>query len=161
SSALWIKGCHTAFLITLLWSWPARSAPAAEEPKLPDSRLGELARLLMNSVNSGDPAQWAAFADAAISSAGQKMTSREEYAALLRKMYSQSGGVEIKEVPPQRRPSELRILIRGKRNNRWATLFMSLDEHDPTKLIGLGIVPIDHSELSWPKKKMAEAELIN
>jgi CubicO group peptidase (beta-lactamase class C family) len=120
-----------------------------------------LAQLLINSVNSRDPAQWAGFADKAISSAGQKMTAREEYTALLRKIYSQSGGVEIKEVLPQRSPVELRMLVHGKRANRWAILFVSLDEQEPGKLIGVGIVPTDRPGVAkWPNKKMVEAELV-
>ena len=162
ASALGSRGCScTAFLLILLSSGTSRSAQDATQPTLPEGPLGALAQLLINSVNSGDPAQWAGFADAAISSAGRKMMPPEEYAALLRKIYSQSGGVENKEVLPQRTPAELRILVQAKRVNRWATLFMSLDEHEPGKLIGVGIVPTDHSEVAkWPNKKLVEAELI-
>ena len=153
--------CTTSLLV-FFSSWISLSAPGGKQPLLPDAPLGNLAQLLINSVNSGDPTRWASFADAAISSAGQKMTPREEYAALLKKIYSQSGGIEIKEVLPQRRPSELRILVHGKRNDRWATLFMTLDDREAGKLIGLGIVPTDHPELAkWPKQKMVEAELID
>jgi hypothetical protein len=72
----------------VLSSWTSLSAPDGKEAVLPDAPLGRLAQLFIDSVNSGDPARWAAFADAAISNAGQKMTPREEYSALLRRVYS-------------------------------------------------------------------------
>src|SRR5262245_36903489 len=84
----------------------ASSGPIAQEPtvELPKTKLGELARSLVDVVNGGKPDAQREFVRQRFTAKALEEASLDESSEFLRRMWSQSGGMDVIEIFPARAP---------------------------------------------------------
>src|SRR5688572_26486567 len=103
---------------------PEASKPAPLEPivELPHSPLGQLARSLVDVINSGKAAEQREFIRGRFSEKALKEVSFEEWATFLERTSQLSGGVDVISVLPARGPNRLGFEVRT-RNGRHYSMF--------------------------------------
>ena len=111
-------------------STAAKAAPVAEtappaplEPivELPRSPMGQLARAVVDVINSGKSAEQREFVRARFSEKALKEAPLEEWAAFLEQTWKLSGGIDVIELPPPRRPNEIRFVVRTRRGRHYSS----------------------------------------
>jgi D-alanyl-D-alanine carboxypeptidase len=142
----------------------ARTLAAAQTAVIPDTAVGKLAGLLIAAINTGDKDKIKSFLTANLADNAVRGDSTEGLANDLRRLYQQSGGIEVMEVIPVKEPNTIRLKLRTKRGNNWVRFVTRLDKDQPTKLDGWGLRPTLDPETekaeAWPEGKVTEADAI-
>lgn len=147
--------------VTIAYQKSQSAAAKAEFPATPE---GQLARALLDAINSGDKAAMESFIKGNLSSRALKEDAADDYLTRFQRLYSQSGGFELMQILPPRGPGEVRISARTRRGNYWVQMSTRLEKDEPTKLDGFGFrrVPDREAEKAdaWAATKMSEADAI-
>lgn len=141
-----------------------QNQPAAARTEFPSTPEGKLARALFDALNSGDRAIIESFVKANLSSRALQEDSADEYVTQSQRLYAQSGGFELIQTLPPRRPGEVRFLVRTKKGNHFAQFMTRLEKDEPTKLDGWGFRGARDPEAekadAWATTKMSEPDAI-
>jgi CubicO group peptidase (beta-lactamase class C family) len=101
----------------------ARGEAAAEAViSLPTSPLGQLARGLVDAVNSGNIDVQREFVRARFSAKAFEEAPADDWQTFLQRMWAQSGGIEVFAATPPRGPNEIRFRVRSKQGHHYARL---------------------------------------
>lgn len=117
-------------------------------------KLVQLAHAFVDALNSGDKQIVTDFVQSNFSEASLKRSSLESYVQALQKLQEQSGGFQIVTELPTGNPNAVRLQLRSKRGDKWATIATRWDPSQPNKLDGFGFRPIvDPASTKWTETK--------
>src|ERR1044071_7170755 len=112
--------------------------PAAGKGEFPATPVGNLARSLIEAINSGEKTAQLSFINSSFSAAALKRNPAEEYLDQFQKLYRQSGGFDLMAVLPSSNTNEIRLQLRSKRGNYWVRMLTRLEQGEAGKLDGFG-----------------------
>ncbi|MDQ3802440.1 MAG: serine hydrolase [Acidobacteriota bacterium] len=145
------------------WAVPGHGQ-AATRAELPPTPAGQVARLFLDALNSGDEQRLLGFIRANYSDESLRQTPPEELLAYFGKLYRQSGGIEVGQVSPDSGERFLVLDVRSRRGNHWARMFFVLRGPTGRKLSEIGMFPTRDPRAetgdAWPEAKMGEAEAV-
>jgi D-alanyl-D-alanine carboxypeptidase len=139
---------------------------AAQNPNtsFPDSAFGKRASNWFDAVNSGSEPGIREFIERNFSAEGKRGDAAAETAFQMRRIYEQSGGLQILAVTPPSGPYGLTITVKTRRGENYARIAIGEDNRDPGKIIGFGVWKIDppnsKTAIDWPREKLTEKEMI-
>lgn len=106
--------------------------------ELPNTKLGEIMRQWLAAVNGGDEREIKSFVEANFAAnAFRYQQSAADYTAFFRKLYGQSGGLDLVKVMPDAQP--MTIIAKSKKGDYYARITVGLDNVEKEKLAGLGV----------------------
>ncbi len=139
-----------------------RAAPPQEPlDPFPDSPMGELGRLLVDALNSGDRAQQEEFVRTRVSRAGLEELPLPERVAFLRTISEQSGGLQVRRASGS---EPLEMIVQSRKGGHWVRIYAFADRTERDKLREYGVIPIRDPALepaaAWPGQGLEEAEVV-
>lgn len=145
-------GALLVALGALLWpALPAHAQPPGEyrdEIELPAGAVGERARQIVDSINSGDREVLAALVEDAFAPAFRDMAPLEEHLEVLGGMHRQSGGYDlygIRRYEPPRPPGpagpEHVVIVKNRLTEAWQAFSFTLEEEPPHRIATLYLSP--------------------
>jgi D-alanyl-D-alanine carboxypeptidase len=137
-------------------------SPASAYPGggFPDTPVGLLGQSLIEVINTGDSAARAAFIADHVSDGALKEIPAIDRAAWLARVAQQSGGLEVLSATGG---NPLEIVVKTRRGNHWAMIYVFPDPRQQEQLGDYGAVPrrdpaIDRTD-RWPTRRLSEAEV--
>jgi D-alanyl-D-alanine carboxypeptidase len=132
--------------------------------RLPDTPVAAVARSFFDALTTGDASRLLEFIKANYSSRALEETPEQNLLAYFRKLYQQSGGLEIMQVSPDSNERFLVVDVKSKRGSHWARMFFLLQSKDTKKLTEVGMFAIRDPEAEkldvWPKTRMSPREVV-
>jgi D-alanyl-D-alanine carboxypeptidase len=156
---------HRLIALVLFSLLAPATVPAATQSAAPfaDSPLGRRASELVAAINSGDRARQLAFLERSLSRAALEQTPLEKHAALLARVYEQSGGLDVMRVVHSDGPV-VDFFVRSKRGDHWAFVYIFGDNLEPGRIAEFGIFgkpnPDAEKADEWPAARIAAAEVV-
>ena len=142
----------------------AYSQQPTETVSLPASPVGKVAAAMLQILNSGDEQKMLAFIRANYAEQALKETPAANRLVFLKRLYQQSGGINVMQVSPDSNERFLVIDVKSKRSNHWARMFIVLSRAETGKLAEVGTFPIRDQNAEkaevWPRKRMSEAAVV-
>jgi CubicO group peptidase (beta-lactamase class C family) len=140
----------------------SHSAPAPRAVDLPKSPPGDLARALLDAVNSGKDDDLRAFLKEHLSDKALKDAPFDEWFTYFQDMAKQSGGVDVVSEALPRGPARIVFDIRARRIGRYATVRLFMEA--PGKVRAFDASPKDDPATSQrstlPSTAMSEADAV-
>ncbi|HMI89088.1 MAG TPA: serine hydrolase domain-containing protein [Polyangiaceae bacterium] len=113
------------------------SAPLEPIVELPRSPLGQLARLLVEAINSGKVAEQREFARTHFSEKALRDTSLEDWTTFLERTWQLSGGIDIIGVLPSRGPNQIGFAVRARKGRHYSSFGLAAANADGARIDGL------------------------
>ena len=155
---LLFKFTFTTFLffgITFVVSGQSRSA------ELPDTTLSRMMREWFQTIEAGKEDEIKRFVETRFSA--NALRSQPDAAQMFRKVYEQSGGLEIVQVTPPAGEFPMAILAKSKRGEHYVRITVGTDNFEKEKLAGLGVDRTENPaipKLSEINQSLSDAEMI-
>ena len=155
-----------ALLIACQFAAAASGLPhqAAQEAALPASPVGKLARSLLEVLNGGEQQALSNFVSANFSEQTLQSTPPAQLLAYFKKLYRQSGGLDVIEVSPDSNERFLVADVRSRRGSHWARLIVILDRRQPEKIAEVAMIPRRDPQAeradAWSQAKTDEAGVV-
>ena len=142
----------------------AHSQQPTETVSLPLTPVGKVAATMLEILNSGDEGKMLAFIRSHYAEQSLKQTSAPDRLMYFKRLYQQSGGINVVQVSPDSNERFLVLDVKSKRGNHWARLVVVLSRSDSGKLAEVDTFPIrdqnaEKAEL-WPQTKLSEAAVV-
>jgi CubicO group peptidase (beta-lactamase class C family) len=132
---------------------------------LPSTPVGKVARTFFEALNRGEHQELVSFIQANYSEQSLRDTAPEVILAYFKRLYRQSGGLEVMQVSTDSNERFLVLDVRSKRGSHWARIFFALSGPPAEKLIEVGMFPVrdpkEERADAWPEAKMTEADAVN
>ena len=159
---------HCAVLTLLAGAVPGRYASAQTAPApadiqaiFPDTPIGQLGRMLIEVINRGDSVARAAFLVDHVSDAAAREMPIAEREAWLARVSRQSGGLQVLSATGS---EPLEILVKTRRGDHWARIYVFADPSQRDRLGNYGAVSLRDPAIEqtdrWPEHRMSEAEVV-
>ena len=117
------------------------ASPPPAVVALPRTPPGDLARALLDAVNSAKDEELRAFLKEHLSDKALKEASFDEWFTYFQDMAKQSGGIDVVSEALPRGPARIAFDIRARRVGRYATAMLAMEE--PAKVRGFDAFPKD------------------
>ena len=159
------KSLLLIYLVSLLLSAGSLAQPTQNKSvDLPDTPVGKVAAALLQTLNYGDEQKMLAFIRANFAEQALKETPAAERLVFLKRLYQQSGGINVMHVSPDSNERFLIIDVKSRRGKHWARMMVVLSRSESGKLAGIGTFPIRDQNAAkaevWPRTKLSEAAVV-
>ena len=129
----------------------------------PETEFGRLVSAWLDAVNNGSESAMREFVENNFSEAGKSRGGSTEAVFTMRKLYVQSGGLDLLTVTPPAGPYGMTMTVKSRRGNHYARIAVGEDSREPGKIIGFGIWKMDapgtERKIRWPRKVLSDAEM--
>lgn len=131
---------------------------------LPDTPVGKIAATMLQTLNSGDEQKLRAFIHSNYAEQSLKETSEADLLQFFKRLYQQTGGLNVKQVSPDSNERFLVLDVKSKRSNHWARLIVILSRTQNEKLAEVATIAIrdpnaEKAEV-WPQTKLSETAVV-
>jgi CubicO group peptidase (beta-lactamase class C family) len=119
---------------------------------------------MLQILNSGDEQKILGFIRGNYAEQALKETPAVDRLVFFRRLYQQSGGIDVMQVSPDSNERFLVLDLKSKRGNHWARMVVVLSRAEPAKLAAVDIFPIRDQNAEkaevWPQTRLSEAAVI-
>lgn len=137
---------------------------AQQQTTLPTTPVGKIAANLLQVVNSGDEQQILSFIRKNYSEQSLKETSATDLLLYFKRLYGQTGGLEVMQVAPDSNERFLVLDVKSKRGNHWARMLVVLSRAQSDKVAEVAAIPVRDQNAekaeTWPQTRMSEAAVV-
>ena len=164
---IFLKSKSFPFIFAVTLFFQSLIVAGAQTPRavpLPPTPVGRVAATLLQLLDGGDEQHLLNFIRSNYADQSLKETSVADLLSFFKRLYHQTGGLNVMAVSPDSNDRFLVLDIKSKRTKHWARMLVVLSRAEPGKIAEVATFPIrdqvaEKAE-TWPQTKLNEAAVV-